>query len=108
MSEASRSEASRSDEALAADVAYTPAYRGRVRLRARTIAGTEALESLQGREHDGVLFLSRCGTKATVCASMFDRFLSDLIHDHGIDMAEEAPHCGVAPALTPFGSLSWV
>ena len=36
-----------------ADVVHSPPYRGRVRLRARTIAGTEALESLLDREGAG-------------------------------------------------------
>ncbi len=71
-----------------ADVVHSPPYRGRVRLRARTIAGTEALESLLDREGEGVLYLSRCGTKAAVDATVFDTVAADLIHDYGVDLEE--------------------
>ncbi len=71
-----------------ADVVHSPPYRGRVRLRARTIAGTEALESLLDREGEGVLYLSRCGTKAAVAVDVFERMAEDLIHDYGVDLEE--------------------
>lgn len=82
-----------------ADVIHTPPYRGRVRLRARTVAGTEALESLIGREGDGLLYLSKCGTKASIAADVFETFAADLVHDHGIDMEEAWMDSGPAPTV---------
>lgn len=77
-----------SPDIQSADVIHSPPYRGRVKLHARTIAGIEALESLLDRESEGVLYLSKCGTRAAVAADTFDRFADDMIHDHGVDLAE--------------------
>lgn len=78
----------RADDTPSADVIHSPPFRGRVKFLARTIAGTEALESLLDREGEGVLYLSKCGTRAAVAADMADRFLEDMVHDFGIDAAE--------------------
>jgi hypothetical protein len=70
-----------------ADVLASPPYRGMVRLLARTIAGTEALESLADRPDAGVMYVSRSGTKAGISAVTADALLDDLIHDHGVTIA---------------------